>query len=69
MIFHGGGEGLLRRKGTATLTVEVPNPGELTVSGKGVKAASAEGAVISKTVGAAGEVKLKIRAKGRSESS
>jgi hypothetical protein len=51
-----------KKKGTATLTVDVPNPGELTASGKGVKAA---GAVISKTVTAAGAVKLLIRAKGQ----
>jgi hypothetical protein len=51
------------RKGTATLTVNVPNPGELTGSGKGVKVASA--AVTSKTVSAPGAVKLTIRAKGK----
>ena len=50
-------------KGTATLTVVVPNPGELTGAGKGVKVANA--AVISKTVSAPGPVKLKIRAKGK----
>jgi hypothetical protein len=52
-----------KKKGTATLTVNVPNPGELTGSGKGVKVASA--AVISKTVIAPGEVKLTIKAKGK----
>jgi hypothetical protein len=52
------------KKSTATLTVNVPNPGELTASGKGVKAGSAGAAVISKTV-AAGDVKLVIRAKGK----
>ena len=51
-----------RRKGTATLTVDVPNPGELTVSGKGVKAAGA--AAISKSV-AAGTAQVVIRAKGK----
>ncbi len=53
-------------KGTATITVEdVPNPGELVLSGKGVKrASSAGGAAIAKTVTAPGDVKLKIRAKG-----
>jgi hypothetical protein len=50
-------------KGTATLTIDVPNPGELTGSGKGVKVANA--AVISKTVSAPGAVKLTIRAKGK----
>jgi hypothetical protein len=53
------------KKGTATLTVEAPNPGELTGSGEGVTAAGAAGAVISKTVGAPGEVKLLIKAKGK----
>jgi hypothetical protein len=52
-----------KRKGTATLTVTVPYPGELTGSGQGVKVAGA--AVISKTVPAAGPVNLKVRAKGR----
>jgi hypothetical protein len=51
-----------KKRGTATLTVRVPNPGELTVSGKGVKAS---GAAISKTVAAPGDVKLKIAAKGK----
>lgn len=54
-----------RKKGTATLTATVPNPGELAGSGKGVKVASAAGAVTSKTVSAPGEVKLTIRAKGK----
>jgi hypothetical protein len=53
---------LNKRKGTATITATVPNPGQLTASGKGVKAAGA--AVTSKAVGA-GTVKLKIRAKGK----
>jgi hypothetical protein len=51
-----------KRKGTATLTVKVPNPGELALSGKGVKPA---GAVAAKTVPAAGKVKLLIRARGK----
>jgi len=55
---------LNKKKGTATLTVTVPNPGELTGSGKGIKVTSAAGAVTSKTVTAPGEVKLSIRAKG-----
>jgi hypothetical protein len=54
---------LNKKKGTATLTVNVPNPGELTGSGKGVKVAKA--ALISKTVTAPGAVKLTIRAKGK----
>jgi hypothetical protein len=52
-----------KKKGTATITVTVPNPGELTGSGKGVKVAST--AVISKTVTAPGNVKLTIKAKGK----
>jgi len=52
-----------KRKGTATITANVPNPGTLTASGKGVKVAGA--AVISKVVTAPGKVKLRIRSKGR----
>ncbi len=52
-----------KKKGTATLTVDVPNPGDLTAKGKGVKAAGA--AVISKTVTAPGAVELLIAAKGK----
>jgi hypothetical protein len=61
--FSLGGTTRNKKKGTATLTVNVPNPGELTGSGKDVKVAGA--AVISKTVTAPGDVKLTIRAKGR----
>ena len=50
-----------KKKGTATLTFNVPNPGELNASGKGVKAA---GAVASKGV-AAGQAQLMIKAKGK----
>jgi hypothetical protein len=57
---------LNKKKGTATLTVDVPNPGELTGSGKGVKVAGAAGAVISKRV-SAGKVKLTIKAKGKKQ--
>jgi hypothetical protein len=53
-----------RKKGTATLTVDVPNPGGLALSGKGVKTARV-GAVISTAVAAPGAVKLLIRAKGK----
>jgi hypothetical protein len=49
-----------KRRGTATITVSVPNPGELTGSGRGVSAAS-----ISKKVRAPGRVRLLIKAKGR----
>jgi hypothetical protein len=61
--FTFGGTTRNKTKGTATLTVNVPNPGELTGSGKDVKVAGA--AVISKTVNAPGDVKLTIRAKGK----
>jgi hypothetical protein len=56
---------LNKKKGTATLTVDVPNPGELTGSGKGVKVANA--AVTSKTVTVPGAVKLTIKAKGKKQ--
>jgi hypothetical protein len=53
-----------KKKGTATVTVNLPNPGELSVSGNGVKAASAGRAVISKSVGA-GPAQLLIKATGK----
>jgi hypothetical protein len=54
-----------RKKGTARLTVNVPNPGELVLSGKGVKRAGASGAIAAKRVPAPGEVELLIKAKGK----
>jgi hypothetical protein len=51
-----------KKTGTATIAVKVPNPGELTVSGRGVKVANA---VTSKQVHAPGRVRLLIKAKGR----
>ena len=59
-----GGTARNKKKGTATLNFTLPNPGELTASGKGVKAASAERAVISKSVGA-GPAQFLIKAKGK----
>jgi hypothetical protein len=53
-----------KNKGTATLAVNLPAPGEVTVGGKGVKGAAA-GARLSKTVSAPGTTKLKIKPKGR----
>jgi hypothetical protein len=53
-----------KKRGTATLTVNVPNPGELTVSGKGAREASATGATTAKSV-PAGRVNLTIKAKGK----
>jgi hypothetical protein len=57
--------GKVKRKanGTATVTVNVPNPGELTASGKGVKASSAAWAVTAKSV-TPPTASLKIKAKG-----
>jgi hypothetical protein len=50
-----------KKKGTATINVTVPNPGDLAASGNGVKAARA---VKSKSVGA-GQAQLLIKAKGK----
>ena len=55
-----------KKKGTATLNFTLPNPGELTGSGDGVKASSTGGAVISKAVGA-GQARLLIKAKGKKQ--
>jgi hypothetical protein len=52
---------LNKKKGTATLTVSVPNPGQLDFSGTGINIA--ETAAV-KTVTAPGPVKLLIRATG-----
>jgi hypothetical protein len=59
-----GGTTRNKKKGTATLKLTLPNPGELVASGKGVKAASAGNAVISKAVGA-GPARLLIKAEGK----
>jgi hypothetical protein len=53
-----------KKKGTATITVNLPDPGELVGSGKGVKASSAGQAVTSKSA-PAGPAKLVIKAKGK----
>jgi hypothetical protein len=53
-----------KKKGTATLNLTLPNPGDLIASGNGVKAASTNGAVISKSVGA-GAAQLLIKATGK----
>jgi hypothetical protein len=63
-----GKSALNKKKGSATLTVNVPNPGELTTSGNGVKAAGAAEAVISKAVTAPGAAQLLIKAKGKKKS-
>jgi hypothetical protein len=49
-----------KNKGTATIAATVPNPGELTGSGKGVNAA-----VLSRKVRAPGRVRLLVKAKGK----
>jgi hypothetical protein len=53
-----------KAKGTATLEATVPNPGDLTVGGKGVKSAGGGTAVTSKAV-SGGPVQLTIRVKGK----
>jgi hypothetical protein len=63
--FSLGGTTRNKKKGTATLIVNVPNPGELTGLGKDVKVAGA--AVISRTVTAPGDLELTIRAKGKKQ--
>ncbi|MFN2612677.1 MAG: hypothetical protein ABR536_04825 [Solirubrobacterales bacterium] len=47
-----------KKKGTATLTVNVPNPGTVALSGKGIKPASAVSS-------APGDVRLQIKATGK----
>ncbi len=53
-----------KKKGTATLTVDVPGPGELVLAGNGVKAAGSARSAAT-TVAAPGVVQLLIRAKGK----
>ena len=53
-----------KANGTATLQVNLPNPGDLTVAGKGVKGSTSAGS--AKQVNA-GKVKLVIRAKGKNK--
>jgi hypothetical protein len=62
--FAVGGLAQNKRKGTATLSLTLPNPGELTATGNGVSAASADGALISKVVPAGG-AQLLIAAMGK----
>ena len=51
--------------GTATLAVDVPAPGRLSLSGNGVKSQRSVRATASRKVDAAGTVKLRIKAKGQ----
>jgi hypothetical protein len=55
-----------KKKGIATLSVDVPAPGELSLSGKGVKSARANRRV-SQVVPAPGTATLRIRAKGKAQ--
>ena len=52
-----------KKKGTATVALNLPNPGEVTLFSKEAKAASAAGATAAVSV-PAGEAKIKIKAKG-----
>jgi hypothetical protein len=52
-----------RKRGTAAITVDLPNPGELTASSAGLKLASASGST-SEAVGA-GQTQLLVKAKGK----
>lgn len=53
-----------KKKGTATVSANVPNPGTVTVSGKGVKTAGSR-AETAVSVSAPGKVNVPIRAKGK----
>jgi hypothetical protein len=56
------------RNGTATLTVDVPGPGTLSLTGKRVKTQRpAREATASRAVAAAGMVKLVIKARGKAK--
>jgi hypothetical protein len=57
-----------KRRGTAILTVILPGPGTVSLAGKGVAAGHGRRpAAASKAVGAAGPVKLPIRARGKAK--
>jgi hypothetical protein len=62
-VFSFGGIRRNTKAGTATLAVELPGPGELTISGAGLTAA-APGALPSTAVSGPGEVQVLIRATG-----
>jgi hypothetical protein len=57
--FSLGGTTRNKKKGTATVTVNVPNPGELSLSGKGIKTRAAT------SIPSAGKAELRVMAKGR----
>jgi hypothetical protein len=59
-----------KRKGTATLSVDVPGPGTLVLTGKGLVKQRPGGAsravrIAAKTVSAAGKVTLRVKSKGK----
>lgn len=59
-----------KQKGTATLAVDVPGPGKLSLKGKGVRAQRPDGSArvtAGRAVDAAGTVKLRVKAKGKSK--
>lgn len=62
--FTFAGVALNRANGTATLTLNVPNPGNVSIGGKGVSAASAGRKSAAKEVTVAGPVEMRIRARG-----
>jgi hypothetical protein len=55
-----------KKKGTATMSLDVPGPGEAAVAGSGVmEVLTAGGATSAKSIPAAGKVKLLIKARGK----
>ncbi len=62
---------LNKRKGTATLTVDVPGPGKLTLRGKGIRPqrplTRISSSARTRAVDSAGSVKLTIRARGKAK--
>ena len=62
--FSVGGVAKDRGSGTATVIVNVPNPGHVQISGKGVTAASAGKSAVKETT-VAGPVDVRIRATGQ----
>ncbi len=68
--FDFGGVKLDKAKGTATLSVDVPGPGTLSLSGKGVvgqRLARHARVSAARKVGKAGTVKLTVKAKGKAK--
>jgi hypothetical protein len=67
--FTEGRPKLNKKKGTGTLPVNVPGPGTLTLSGQGLvpQRTARTTAAAAKTVGAAGTVKLLVKAKGKTK--